>query len=152
MTMVVGTPVQEFERSLQWDGYSCGARCAYMTVQHFGIRTTYAAVKRGVCCTDEGTHESDLVSYLRSKGLFVRRRSLNLRTLCTELGGGSIIITAMDGDDDPHYVVVHGAEVQGNRVERIYLADPSVFRSMRRTVDVSSFSERWDRESLLIRG
>lgn len=146
----LGIPVSQFDRSPQRDEYSCGARCSYMITQHFGLRQSYAKVKKGVKTTTDGTYDTNICKYFRKLGFKVRNKEpLTLWDLRRELAAGSVAIATVDNLD--HYMVVHGVHVRENRVTHVLTADPSVLRGPWRRVSVDVFLARWDRHAILVR-
>src|SRR4051812_32099417 len=69
-------------RSLQWDTCSCGAKCVFMALQHFGSRRRYTPVERALGTDRNGTAETNIIRVLRQSGLRAgRRRGMKLRDL-----------------------------------------------------------------------
>ena len=131
---VLGHP--EFDRHVQPDFYTCGARSTYMVMKHFGSRRSYERVERDLRTDTDGTAESHVIRVLRASGLRAgRRRGMRMADLERLLARGGLLIASVD--DGGHYLVVHGLTP-----ENVRLADPLVF-SLRR-VSRARFRKRWD--------
>lgn len=138
---MIGT--MDFPRSIQWDRYSCGARCAYMITKYFNLGIPYQEVKEGVGTDIDGTYMESITEYLRSRELKIKYKAeMTLRTLSTALKQGAIVLVELDTD---HLGIVHG--IDG---DKIYLADPSMIRLFGRTIDKEEFLERWGNCGLMI--
>ena len=136
----VGHP--RFERHIQPDFHTCGARTTYMVMRHFGSRRRYARVERELRTDTDGTYETHVIRMLRESGFSAgRRRNMKMADLERLLGRGGLLIA--DVDEGRHYLVVHGLTN-----ESVRLADPGIL-SLRR-VSRTRFRGRWKRSGVAV--
>jgi ABC-type bacteriocin/lantibiotic exporter with double-glycine peptidase domain len=141
----VGVHPDKFYRSIQKDGYSCGAHSVYMILRHFGKRVSYKETARRVGLTEEGTDVLPIIKTLRyfdlKVGYYPRLRFARLHHL---LSRDAVCLVHLDTS---HFGVVHGVTSK-----RVYLADPS-YRKMKdnRSLSVTRFKERWSKWALSAR-
>jgi ABC-type bacteriocin/lantibiotic exporter with double-glycine peptidase domain len=96
-----------FPRSIQLDGYSCGAKSTYIVLRYFGKRCSPATVEAELGTTWEGTSKSDIKRVLRKRGLKVVECSrMNLRELRSAIDAGSPVLVSLY--ENWHYSVVYG--------------------------------------------
>ena len=132
-----GVPPNKFYRSIQEDGYSCGAHSVYMILRHFGKGVSYTETVRLLGMTEDGTDIIPIIKTLRHfdlrVGYYPRIRYSRLQHLL-ELKAVCLVHL-----DSSHFGVVHGVTSK-----RVFLADPS-YRKMkdRRSLAVERFKERW---------
>ena len=67
------TVLTPFERSLQLDGYTCGAQSAYMILSYYGKARSIAAVTKALGTTEDGTTQYQIRDLLAKRGLIARR-------------------------------------------------------------------------------
>lgn len=138
--MFVGTP--KFRTSYQKDDYSCGARCVYMILRHFGRKVKYNKIKDQCLTTVEnGTTVAALSGVLRFYGLKVGvRPKMAVRGLRNALRQKAVILVHVDSE---HYAIVYGRDHK-----RTYVADP--IRGLGGKRNNTLFAERWNRWGLVI--
>ena len=138
----VGQP--SFARSIQWDGYSCGARAVYSVLRHFGRKTTYETVKEALGTDKEGTEQPEFARYLRRCGFIAQmRRQMTMEELREALARGSLALVYLDGN---HVAVAYGMDARS-----VHLADSAIMSGPFAAVSRARFRERWDREAVLVR-
>lgn len=140
--MFVGTP--KFRTSYQKDDYSCGARCVYMILRHFGRKVKYSRVKDQCLTTvQNGTNVSALIGTLRFYGLKVGARPrMAVRGLRKALKSNAVVLVHVDGD---HFAVVHGRDHRFT-----YIADPDPSRGKIKKHNNAVFAERFTRWGLVV--
>jgi ABC-type bacteriocin/lantibiotic exporter with double-glycine peptidase domain len=130
---VIGTT--EFPRHIQWDGYSCGARCVRMLTTYFGVNVTYEHIVNGIGMTQDGSSATPIVKYLRSCGLSAGyHRSMSWRQLEQALRRQSVVIVDLD---NAHWCIVHAMSPTW-----VWMANPSL-RQLGRQVHHETFERRW---------
>lgn len=112
-------------------------------LQHFGRTVDYEAVKRALRTARDGTSTGDILRYLRRRGLVAQPCRMTMRELTRALTQGCVVLAYVDGD---HVAVVYGVDK-----EHVYVADPSLWRSLGRRVTRRAFLRRFDREGVLVR-
>jgi ABC-type bacteriocin/lantibiotic exporter with double-glycine peptidase domain len=97
----------DFPRSIQLDGYSCGAKSTYMILKYFGKRCCPATVERWLGTTADGTSSTDIKRVLRKHGLKVAVHTyMNLRDLKSAIDSGCPVLVSLY--DGWHYSIVYG--------------------------------------------
>jgi ABC-type bacteriocin/lantibiotic exporter with double-glycine peptidase domain len=131
---VIGT--LDFPRRIQWDRYSCGARCALAIAEHFGVDADYDDVAAAVNLTEKGTSRTPIMRFLRGCGLRVSyREHMSWAQLEAALGKDSVVLVDLDGD---HWSVVHAVNE-----DYVWMANPSLRQQLGRRVDREDFEARW---------
>jgi ABC-type bacteriocin/lantibiotic exporter with double-glycine peptidase domain len=101
------TILPSFPRSIQLDGYSCGAKSTYIVLKYFGKRCSPATVEAELGTTWEGTSKSDIKRVLRKHRLEVVVHSrMNLRDLKSAINAGSPVLVSLY--ENWHYSVAYG--------------------------------------------
>ena len=137
---IIGTV--DFKRKVQWDGYSCGAKCVYAAIKHFDIDVDYDDVVDGVNTTEDGTSATPIVKYVRSVGLRAGwRQRMSISQLKRALAGGSVAIVDLDGT---HWAVVHAISD-----DWVWVADPVIRKFVPKMLR-SQFKARWRREAVVV--
>jgi ABC-type bacteriocin/lantibiotic exporter with double-glycine peptidase domain len=96
-----------FPRSIQLDGYSCGAKSTYMILRYFDCRCTAASVEQCLRTTADGTSSSDIKRVLREHALkTVVHIRMNLQGLKSAIDAGSPVLVSLYHGE--HYSVVYG--------------------------------------------
>ena len=130
---VIGTP--DFPRHLQWNGYSCGARCVRMLTSYYGIDVSYDHIVNGIGMTEDGSSATPIVKYLRSCGLSAGyHRNMNMEQLEAALRRKAVVIVDMD---NAHWCVVHAMNHTW-----AWVANPSVAQ-LGRQVHLEVFGDHW---------
>ena len=140
--------LQGFPRSIQLDGYSCGAKSVYTVLKYFGKNCTPRSVERQLGTTYEGTSQTDIKRVLKERNLsyhMIRRRTL--KTLRDAIDNECpIFISLYDGW---HYSVVYGYSDS-----HIFVMNPSLdFTSMGsiwNAVSKPVFRKIWDRWGIIV--
>ena len=135
----------DFKRSFQLDDYSCGPRSAYMIVRHFGIWwAPYLKVKKDLKTTEDGVTVRPILQFFRKHKLKTRYMpTMYFRDLKAALSRDAVVMVHVDGD---HLAVVHGVTDS-----HVYLADPSVMRTLGRRITKETFFRRWSRWGITVR-
>lgn len=134
----VGVHPKKFYRSVQQDGFSCGAHSVYMILRHFGRDVSYKDTVKRLGTNHDGTNVIPIITTLRyfdlRVGYYPRLRYRRLQRL---LSLDAICVVHLDRS---HFGVVHGTTAQ-----RVFLADPS-YKKMkdRRSLSVDRFKKRWN--------
>jgi ABC-type bacteriocin/lantibiotic exporter with double-glycine peptidase domain len=135
----------KFPRKLQADTFSCGAQCALAVLEYYGVELTIDTVLRRLGTDNEGTTDSALRRLFRGYGLGVRSVTDGTRShLERAIGDGSPVIVSVDRRS-PHWAVVYGIG-RG----RVYIADPSVKRTVSIIQSWTAFRRRWDGDALIV--
>ena len=137
--------LHDVDRSIQVDGYSCGAQSAYMILRYFGRARSIAAVTRALGTNEDGTSTKALLALFRKRGL---KPMINANATLDVLRG------AID-DEAPALVSLddeaHWGEVYGYSSGKVFVADPSIRKSVRVGLSVEAFRARWDRWAMIVR-
>jgi hypothetical protein len=94
------TLLQNFPRSIQLDGFSCGEKCTYCILKYFGIETSHQRLQELLHTDESGTSRSDIKRVLKQFGLRYRvvRKVSDLRKV-------PVLVSTYDSW---HYCVVYG--------------------------------------------
>ena len=96
-----------FARSIQLDGYSCGAKSTYTVLRYFGCGCSSASVEAELGTTWEGTPSSDIKRVLRRHGLKIAVHTrMDLRALKSAINAGCPVLVSLY--EGWHYSVVFG--------------------------------------------
>lgn len=136
---------------------ACGAACMKMALEALA-KTGVPSVKE---LMEEGIHSGfyeEPTGWIH-KGLVrlaerhsATARRLNIKKHPLELGKylkeGGLIIASVSLSFNPerqggHLVVVHGIELEGNELKRVYFRDPSAFGQLHSDIDGKSFLNSW---------
>ncbi len=135
----------DVERSIQTDGYSCGAQSAFVILRHFSRARSIAAVTRAAKTDEDGTSTRALLALFRKRGLKpVINARATVRDLRRAIDGGAPALVSMD--DECHWAVVYG-----HSCGRVFVADPSIRKTLRVGLSVEAFRARWDRWAMIVR-
>jgi len=111
-----------FERSIQLDGWNCGAHCAFMILKFYGKARSLKNVLQETGTNEDGTDEEMLKRLFRKRGLSVYEfEQRSLAKLERAIDRGSPILTHISTPKVNHWVVVYG---YGDG--HIWVADPSL--------------------------
>lgn len=125
----------DFPRRIQWDGYSCGARCVRMVTTHFGVKVSYDDIVDGIGMTEDGSSATPITKYLRSCGLSAGyHREMSIEQMQRALIRGSVVIVDMD---NAHWCVVHAMSQTW-----VWVANPSLRQLVRQTHH-ETFANHW---------
>ena len=138
-----------FPRSLQLDGYSCGAKAVFCILQFYNKQCTPESVEEALKTDINGTAVSDI------KRVF-KRNHLNCRTL--RKPGLRDLKTAIDDEcpvlislyDSEHYAVVYG-----HSSSHIFVSNPSLniltgYGSIRCAITNAEFRKIWDKYAVIV--
>jgi len=140
-----GAVVLAVRRSIQLDRYSCGTQSAFMILRYFGRARSIAAVSKTLGTDEDGTGTMSLVRLFRRRGLKPRINArADIDDLATAIDLGAPSLVSMD--EGEHWAVVYGY-ARGT----VFLADPSIRRSLRVRVPTTAFCARWDRWAMVVR-
>ena len=140
--------LEGFPRSIQLDGYSCGAKSIYTVLKYFGRSCTPRSVERQLGTTWEGTSQTDIKRVLKERNLSYRMiGKRTLKTLRDAIDNESpVLISLYDGW---HYSVVYGYSDS-----HIFVMNPSLdFTSMGsiwNAVPIPDFRKIWDRWGIIV--
>lgn len=133
-----------FSRSFQLNTYTCAPRCVYMVLRHFGVAANFNAIERGLKTDRNGTTPGNILRYLRKRGFVTRAENMTLPRLAEVLTvEDQVVIAYVDND---HVAVVYGMDE-----DSVYIADPSLARSLRHKISRARFRARWDRAGIVVR-
>jgi ABC-type bacteriocin/lantibiotic exporter with double-glycine peptidase domain len=134
----------DIKRSIQLDDYSCGAQSAFMILRYFGKARSVTAVARAVGTNEGGTTTRALLKLFRKRKLKpVIKANATLDDLRSAIADGAPSLVSLDGN-------VHWGVVYGYSSKNIYLADPSLWKSIRVGMSVEKFLDRWDRWAMIV--
>ena len=91
-----------FPRSIQLDGYSCGAKSVYAILRYYNIRCTRLSVEKKLHTTYEGTSIGDIKRVLKGYGLKYRK----VEKLKIAIDQGDPVLVSTHGHW--HYSFVYG--------------------------------------------
>jgi len=137
--------LEGFERSVQIDGYSCGAQCAFSILKFYRKARSVDNVTREAGTTSKGTDPEDLRELFLRRGLAPHR--INRPTVSKikrEIREGFPVLVSVD--DDEHWAVVYGYARQG-----LFVCDPSIRRAWRCRCSTQEFLRRWDKWAMAVR-
>ena len=133
-----------FTRSLQLDGYSCGAQCTFMILRYFGKARSIENVTRELATDTDGTSQTQIRTLLKRRGLRPKRiSSPKLRHLREAIDSDCPVLIAVD--DGEHWVVVYGYSPG-----KIYIADPALCSSIVCGRSSRDFRSRWDDWAMVV--
>jgi len=96
-----------FPRSIQLDGYTCGAKSTYMVLRYFGKRCTPSFVEAELGTTYAGTPRAAIKRVLRTHGLRIHvNTNMSLRDLKSAINAGCPVIVRLY--EGWHYSVIYG--------------------------------------------
>lgn len=134
----------DVQRSVQADRYSCGAQSALMILRCHGKGRSIDATMRALGTDEDGTATVALLKLFRGRGLKpVIKARATIADLRSGIENGAPSLVSLD--DASHWGVVYGASPG-----RIYLADPSIRKTLRVGLSVPAFRERWDRWAAVV--
>ena len=136
-----------FPRSIQLDGYSCGAKSTYMILRYFGIPCTAASVERWLGTTADGTSPVDIKRVLRKHGLkAVIHVRMNLRDLKAAINAGSPVLVSLYKGE--HYSVLFG-----HSPGHVFVMNPSLgsMGSLKCAVRLAAWQKMFDRWGIIIK-
>lgn len=135
----------DVRRSVQADRYSCGAQAAFMVLRYYGKARSISAVARALGTDETGTSTGALLRLFRKRGLKPQiSASATIADLVRGIDADAPSVVSLD--DQEHWGVVYGYSMA-----RVYLADPSMRRSIRVAVPTERFLNRWDRWAMVVR-
>jgi ABC-type bacteriocin/lantibiotic exporter with double-glycine peptidase domain len=134
----------DLPRSLQLDGYTCGAQCAFMVLSYYGKATSIKNVTKELGTTSDGTTSTQLRTlFKRRKFRPLMLRPATLAKLKKEINAGHPVVVCVDTD---HFAVVYG---YGEKC--VFVADPSIRRAPWCKHATDQFLSRWDRWGMVVR-
>ncbi len=96
-----------FPRTLQLDGWTCGARSVYSVLRYFGKRCTVKSVENDLRTDFSGTDVSDIIRVFQKHHLKAsERKHCRLYDLRNAIDDGNPVLVSVD--DGSHYSVVFG--------------------------------------------
>ena len=135
-----------FPRSIQLDGYSCGAKSVYTVLRYFGKRCTVQSVEQQLKTDEDGTWNKDVYRVLKERKL---RYKVNTHAGLRDLYRGikedrPVIVSLYEGK---HFSVVYGFS-RGH----IFVMDPLIesVADLFCAVPKSKFREIWDRWGVVV--
>jgi ABC-type bacteriocin/lantibiotic exporter with double-glycine peptidase domain len=141
------TILPSFPRSIQLDGYSCGAKSTYIILRYFGKRCSAVSVETELGTTGEGTSKSDIKRVLRKRGLkIVECSRMNFRDLKSAIDAGSPVLVSLY--DNWHYSVVYGYSGR-----QIFVMNPSLgsMGAIRCAIRLAEWQRIFDRWGIVVR-
>lgn len=141
-----GDVVLDLPRTLQLDGYSCGAQSAVSILRYFGKGRSVPRTLRLLGTDKDGTAVGPIRDLFRARGLRpVVLRSPTKQSLIRAIDAGAPLLVAVD--DSGHWSVLYGYG-RGS----IFLMDPSLRRALRVRWHWSEFKARWDGWAMAVHG
>ena len=140
------TILPNFPRSIQLDGYSCGAKSVYTVLKYFGKRCTSRSVERQLKTDEDGTWNKDVYRVLKEHGLHHKLHTQpTLWDLYRAIKRGSPVIVALY--ENTHFSVVYGFDDK-----HIFVMDPLIesVADLFCAVPKSKFREIWDRWGVVV--
>lgn len=135
----------DVSRSVQADGFSCGAQSALMILRCHGKGRSIDATIRALSTDEGGTRTGALLKLFRQRGLKpVIKAHATLRDLKRGIDDKAPSIVSLD--DEAHWGVVYGYSST-----RVYLADPSIRNAIGVGLSCARFGRRWDRWAMLVK-
>ena len=142
-----GAEILNFHHSIQLDGYSCGAQCAYSILRYWNKKCTIDSVRDALGTDEKGyTSQTSIYKLFRRRGLKISDRKR------TKIGD---IMEAIDDYEAPMLITVddefHWCVVYGYSEGKIFVMNPlpiisSTFCGWRK----KDFRDRWDRWGAII--
>ena len=134
----------DLPRSLQLDGYTCGAQCAFMVLSYYGKATSIQNVTKELGTTVEGTTTTQLRKFFLSRNLRpVTLKSPTIASIKKEIKAGHPIVASLEID--------HVAVVYGYGRGCIFVADPHILWAPLCRHATDTFLSRWDRWAMVVR-
>ena len=135
----------DVDRSIQVDGYSCGAQSAFMILRYFNKARSIAAVTRALGTNEGGTSTKALLTLFRKRGLKpVINAQATLADLRRAIDREMPALVSLD--DEAHWGAVYGYSPG-----KIFVADLSLRKSVRVGLSIEAFRARWDRWAMIVR-
>jgi len=125
----------DFPRSIQLDGYSCGAKSVYCILRYHNKRCTPLSVERELHTTYEGTSIPDIKRVLKRHGLKYRK----IKDLKSAIEKGHPVLLSLY--NHWHYSVVYGYSKTHYFVMNPSLGDMG---SLSCAVRKKKFKRMWD--------
>ncbi|MGA9405863.1 MAG: cysteine peptidase family C39 domain-containing protein [Bacteroidota bacterium] len=131
-----------FPRSIQLEGYSCGAKSVYTILRYYSNRCTPLSVERELHTTYEGTSISNIKSVLKRHGLKYRK----IKNLNSAIDKGRPVLISTH--KWWHYSVLYGFSVS-----HYFVMNPSLgeMGSLSCAVGVKKFKQVYDGWALEVR-
>lgn len=140
----IDSVVLNMKRSIQLDGYSCGAQVVYSILDYYGINKSLDEIIKSLKTTEKnGTNTERILDYLMKNGLDVKINDKGTFSFIknTINKGYPMLITVDDGE---HWVVIYGYSNKG-----VYVLD-SLGSRLFNQWSRKEFFERWDEHWLVI--
>ena len=140
-----------FPRSLQLDGYSCGARAVFCILQFYNKQCTPDSIEKELHTDEDGTSVSDIKRVLKRYELAFRTlRKPGLRDLKAAINNDCPVLISLYGGS--HYSVIYGYSSS-----HIFVSNPSLniltgYGSIRCAIPKSKFMKIWDKWAVEISG
>jgi ABC-type bacteriocin/lantibiotic exporter with double-glycine peptidase domain len=135
-----------FPRSIQLDGYSCGAKSTYTVLRFFGKRCTPSSVEADLGTTYAGTPRTAIKRVLRKHGLRIHvNTDMSSRDLKSAINAACPVIVRLY--DGWHYSVVYGYSDR-----HVFVMNPSLgeMGSMKCTVGLADWRDMFDRWGIVV--
>ena len=132
----------DFPRSIQLDGYSCGAKSVYTILRYYNKRCTPLSVEKELHTTYEGTAIPDIKRVLKKHGLKYRK----IRNLKSAIDKGHPVLVSTHRHW--HYSVVYGYSSS-----HFFVMNPSLGQmgSLFCAITKDKFRKNWDGWGLAVR-
>lgn len=125
-------------RTVQVTDHTCGSESAFMILRFHRKARSIEAVRRAARTNEEGTSTKALLTLFRRRGLKpVINARATLEDLCRAIDSQAPALVSMDGGG--HFAIAFGYSET-----KIFLADPSIRRSVRVRLRRDVFVRRWD--------
>ena len=134
-----------FQRSLQLDQYSCGAKSLYSIFRYYNKRCTPKSIEKALNTDEDGTSVSDIKRVVKRYGLTCR----TLRDLKAAIDHEHPVLISMY--DGKHYGVIYGYSKN-----HVFIMNPSLdftrdgVGSIKCAIRKQEFNRIWDKYGLVI--
>ncbi len=134
-----------FNRSFQFDRYSCGAQCVYMILNYHGIKLTHEQIAKKIGTDEDGTELKTIRALFNKYGLKCKIiATAKITDLKRSIDAGQpILISTFDES--------HWSTVYGYSKDALYVADPSFIKNMFVKIPKSKFKKQWDNWMMSVR-
>jgi len=143
------TVLEDFERSLQIDTFTCGAQSTYMILRYYGKARSIDAVTKALGTTTDGTDEDQIRALLTKRGLIVRRiQRPTIAKLQQAIDAGRPVLVSVDSKKYKN--AGHWAVVYGYSPGHVFVADPSLRRARLCRHTTEEVRGRWDKWAMVV--
>ena len=136
--------LENFNRYIQMDDYSCGAMAAVSVLRYYGKRCTISHIRKQSGLTEDGLNQWQLRKLFARYGLQCKRiNNPTLKKLRNTIDNKWPVLVSVDKD---HWSTIYGYK----KGRGVYVADPSIVRGPQQFHNTKTFLRRWDRWAMAI--